>query len=76
MSPRDLGERALTCVWDTASSTFTEAGGQETFSASVAHSQDPLLNHPQYGPLTLGGGLHLLLVPVKGSSWLPVLPGT
>lgn len=45
VSPRDLGEKALTRAWDTASSRFAETGwGQDTLSASAPSSQHPLLN--------------------------------
>lgn len=40
---RDLGEKALTCAWGTASSRFAEAGGQDTLSASAPCSQYLLL---------------------------------
>lgn len=41
---RDLGEKALTCAWGTASSRFAEAGGQDTLSASAPCSQYPFLH--------------------------------
>lgn len=41
---RDLGEKALTCAWGTASSRLAEAGGQDTLSASAPCSQYLFLN--------------------------------
>lgn len=47
VSPRHVpGGSALTCAWDTASSRFPEAGGQDALLASAPRSQDPLLNTP------------------------------